>query len=85
MRCACTLNTFDTMDYGYLNAIRFRPNTVLKYSGPRTRHPDDTGDACLGAWGWLHQFFPIYWDLHQVSACGILATVGFGSVAAANP
>ena len=23
-RCACTLNTFDTMDYGYLNAIRPR-------------------------------------------------------------
>ena len=22
MRCACTLNTFNTMDYGYLNAIR---------------------------------------------------------------
>jgi hypothetical protein len=26
MRCACTLNTFNTMDYGYLNAIRVEPN-----------------------------------------------------------
>jgi hypothetical protein len=24
MRCTCTLNTFDTMDYDYLNAIRAR-------------------------------------------------------------
>jgi hypothetical protein len=36
-RCACTLNTFDTMDYGYLNAIRPKPNKDT--GGEFTKNP----------------------------------------------
>jgi hypothetical protein len=28
-RCACTLNTFDIMDYGYLNAIPVHPTILI--------------------------------------------------------
>jgi hypothetical protein len=27
-RCACTINTFDTMDYAYLNVIRPRAQII---------------------------------------------------------
>jgi hypothetical protein len=41
MRCACTLNTFDTMDYGYLNAIRLSATFgEVESTGTSTRGMD---------------------------------------------
>ena len=45
-RYACTLNTFDTRDYGYLNAIRVLPNLM-----PFGQEPV-SGQICLILNGW---------------------------------
>jgi hypothetical protein len=40
MRCACTLNTFDTMDYGYLNAIRLSRSFRARADGACAGYTD---------------------------------------------
>src|SRR4029450_13940088 len=45
-RCACTLNTFDTMEYGYLNAIRARARMLCPH---RVKIPLSSGGNSTGA------------------------------------